>query len=119
MSAEAAAASLPLKARLRALGRDQDSVRIIRYAFGVTLSAALAYGINWPLSFLLPVLAFTWIFGALIVEQLEGLLLRLHQPIPQPPQGRLGPPVALVALEPDMLEKIIFTIKNNNKCSLS
>ena len=56
MSTEVAATSLTIKARLRALCRDQTSVRIVRYAFGVTLSAALAYGINWPLSFLLPVL---------------------------------------------------------------
>ena len=35
---------------------DQTSVRVIRYAVGVTLSASLAYALNWPLSFLLPVL---------------------------------------------------------------
>ena len=56
MSTEAAARISSVKAWLRALGQDQASVRIVRYAVGVTLSAALAYGINWPLSFLLPVL---------------------------------------------------------------
>ena len=45
-----------MKTWLRALGQDQTSVRIIRFAIGVTLAAALAYGINWPLSFLLPIL---------------------------------------------------------------
>lgn len=30
-------------------------MRQLRFAFGVTIAAALAYGINWPLSFLLPV----------------------------------------------------------------
>ncbi|PKG40668.1 hypothetical protein CXF74_01900 [Psychromonas sp. Urea-02u-13] len=30
-------------------------MRQMRFAFGVTLSAALAYGINWPLAFLLPI----------------------------------------------------------------
>ena len=56
MSTEAAARASSSKAWLRALACDQASVRVIRYAFGVTLSAALAYGIAWPLSFLLPVL---------------------------------------------------------------
>ena len=56
MSIEAAAKASSLKAWLRALGQDQTSVRIIRFAVGVTISVALAYGINWPLSFLLPVL---------------------------------------------------------------
>ena len=42
MSTEVAPAPLTMKARMRALCRDQTSVRIVRYAFGVTLSAALA-----------------------------------------------------------------------------
>ncbi|RDH83080.1 MAG: hypothetical protein DIZ80_12540 [endosymbiont of Galathealinum brachiosum] len=36
--------------------QDQTQVRMLRFAVGVTLSATLAYAINWPLSFLLPVL---------------------------------------------------------------
>ena len=56
MSTEAAAAASSLKGWLRSIARDQTSVRSIRYAVGVTLSASLAYAINWPLSFLLPVL---------------------------------------------------------------
>lgn len=56
MSTEAAARTSSVNAWLRAVGQDQASVRIVRYAVGVTLSAALAYGVNWPLSFLLPVL---------------------------------------------------------------
>ncbi len=56
MSTEAAVKVSSLKAWLRAFGQDQTSVRIIRFATGVTLAAAIAYGINWPLSFLLPVL---------------------------------------------------------------
>jgi hypothetical protein len=47
---------LPFKAWLREITRDQTSVRVIRFAVGVTISVALAYGIEWPLSFLLPVL---------------------------------------------------------------
>lgn len=35
---------------------DPISVRILRLAFGVTISVALAYGIEWPLAFLFPVL---------------------------------------------------------------
>ena len=44
MSIEAAAKASSLKAWLRALGQDQTSVRIIRFAVGVTISVALAYG---------------------------------------------------------------------------
>ena len=45
-----------LRERWRALFQDQTSVRIIRFAVGVTLAVALAYAANRPLSFLLPVL---------------------------------------------------------------
>ena len=38
------------------LGQDQTSVRAVRYALGVTIAVALAYGINWSLAFLMPVL---------------------------------------------------------------
>ena len=52
--------SLPGKLSLRALlgeiVEDQVSVRTVRFALGVTLAVALAYGIEWPLSFLFPVL---------------------------------------------------------------
>jgi len=44
------------KSWLHDIAQDQTSVRIIRFATGVTISVALAYGIEWPLSFLLPVL---------------------------------------------------------------
>jgi len=45
-----------LKAWWFEISQNQTSVRVLRFSFGVTLSAALAYAINWPLSFLLPVL---------------------------------------------------------------
>lgn len=32
-----------------------SAMRVLRFAFGVTFACALAYGINWPLSFLMPV----------------------------------------------------------------
>jgi uncharacterized membrane protein YccC len=35
---------------------DLRSVRILRFALGVTIAAALAFAIEWPLSFLLPLL---------------------------------------------------------------
>ena len=38
------------------LTHDQRSIRIIRYAVGVSVSTALAFAIEWPLSFLTPVL---------------------------------------------------------------
>ncbi len=56
MSTEETQAQPPAGFWLRQIARDQTSVRIVRFAVGVTLSAALAYGIEWPLSFLLPVL---------------------------------------------------------------
>ena len=34
---------------------DIKTMRVMRFAFGVTLACALAYGINWPLAFLMPV----------------------------------------------------------------
>ncbi|WP_291620156.1 DUF2955 domain-containing protein [Colwellia sp.] len=34
---------------------DVNAMRILRFAFGVTVACALAYGINWPLAFLMPV----------------------------------------------------------------
>ena len=50
------AGTVSFSERWRALFQDQTSVRIIRFAVGVTLAVALAYGVNRPLSFLLPVL---------------------------------------------------------------
>jgi len=34
---------------------DVKSMRVLRFAFGVTTACALAYGIKWPLAFLMPV----------------------------------------------------------------
>lgn len=47
---------------------DVTTMRILRFALGVTLSCALSYGINWPLAFLMPV------FSAMI----------LAMPLPKP-----------------------------------
>jgi len=44
-----------VKAWLHTVSQDQTSVRVFRFAVGVTISVALAYGINWPLAFLMPV----------------------------------------------------------------
>ena len=55
MSTSANAKLPSLNSWLHGIAQDQTSVRIIRFALGVTISAALAYGIEWPLSFLLPV----------------------------------------------------------------
>ncbi len=38
------------------ISQNPTSVRSLRFATGVTLAVALAYGINWPLAFLMPVL---------------------------------------------------------------
>jgi len=45
-----------IKNWLYIVSQDQTSIRSIRFAVGVTLAVALAYGINWPLAFLMPVL---------------------------------------------------------------
>lgn len=56
MPTETTAKTSSRKAWLHSIAQDQTSIRIFRYAIGVTLSAAIAYAYNWPLSFLLPVL---------------------------------------------------------------
>jgi len=64
---------------LYSLAQDQASIRIMRYAVGVTLSAALAYAINWPLSFLLPVLtAFMLSLPLPMPSLVTGLRNMLH-----------------------------------------
>jgi len=45
-----------LKLWVQALTKDQQSVRVIRFAVGVTLAVAIALSIDWPLAFLTPVL---------------------------------------------------------------
>lgn len=44
------------KTWLHLIKENQIHVRSIRFAVGVTIAVALAYGINWPLAFLLPIL---------------------------------------------------------------
>lgn len=41
--------------RLSTLYDNVNAMRVLRFAFGVTLACGLAYGINWPLAFLMPV----------------------------------------------------------------
>jgi len=38
------------------IAADPVSVRVVRFALGVTIAIALAYGVEWPLAFLFPVL---------------------------------------------------------------
>lgn len=47
-------AMTPTKA-LSSIYADVTTMRVLRFAFGVTLACGLAYGINWPLAFLMPV----------------------------------------------------------------
>ena len=56
MSTDGAVKSASLKVLLRQISEDQTSTRRLRFAVGVTLAVALAYAINWPLSFLFPIL---------------------------------------------------------------
>lgn len=44
------------KTGLRFWAGDLRQTRIVRYAFGVALTVAIAYGFDWPLAFLLPIL---------------------------------------------------------------
>ena len=64
---------------LREIAADPVSVRVIRLALGVTLSVALAYGIEWPLAFLLPVLTAVFLSLPLPMPSLVvGLRNMLH-----------------------------------------
>jgi hypothetical protein len=63
----------------REVADDPVSVRIIRLALGVTISVALAYGIEWPLSFLFPVLTAVFLSLPLPMPSLvDGLRNMLH-----------------------------------------
>jgi hypothetical protein len=62
---------------LREIAVDPVSVRVIRLALGVTLSVALAYGIEWPLAFLLPILTAVFLSLPLPMPSLAGGLLNM------------------------------------------
>jgi hypothetical protein len=64
--------ALSLLAWLREVAVDPVSIRMIRLALGVTLSVALAYGIEWPLSFLFPVLTAVFLSLPLPMPSLVG-----------------------------------------------
>jgi len=57
MSIDAVIKVSSLKAWWQLVIQDQTRARVMRFAVGVTIAVALAYGINWPLAFLLPVLS--------------------------------------------------------------
>jgi len=79
MSTEATSKIPSLKTWLQEIAQDQTSVRVIRFAVGVTISVALAYGIEWPLSFLLPVLTSVLLALPLPMPSLQtGLRNMLH-----------------------------------------
>ena len=79
MSTEATSKIPSLRAWLQEIAQDQTSVRIIRFAVGITISVALAYGIEWPLSFLLPVLTSVFLALPLPMPSLQaGLRNMLH-----------------------------------------
>jgi len=42
---------------VQALLTDPKQIKVLRYAIGLTIASALAFGIAWPLSFLLPILS--------------------------------------------------------------
>jgi hypothetical protein len=57
---------------LREIAADPVSIRMIRLALGVTISVALAYGVEWPLSFLFPVLTAVFLSLPLPMPSLVG-----------------------------------------------
>lgn len=57
MSTEQSFADSRNRLRLRFWHGNLRQTRIVRYAFGVALAVAIAYGFDWPLAFLLPILA--------------------------------------------------------------
>jgi hypothetical protein len=57
---------------VREIAADPVSIRVIRLALGVTLSVALAYGVEWPLSFLLPILTAVFLSLPLPMPSLAG-----------------------------------------------
>jgi len=64
---------------VKRLTQDQRSIRIIRYAVGVTLAVGLAFAIEWPLSFLTPVFTAMILAMPLPVPSLQvGLKNMLH-----------------------------------------
>ena len=58
---------------------DPRSIRVLRLAVGVTLSVAIAYAIEWPLAFLLPVLTGTMLALPLPMPTLAGGLRNMSQ----------------------------------------
>ena len=56
LSTDATALNSNFPGKLRFWIGDQRQTRIVRYAIGVTLSVAIAFGVDWPLAFLMPVL---------------------------------------------------------------
>ena len=57
MSTRALPGIKSLQAWFAEVARDAASVRALRFAVGVTIAIALAYGVDWPLAFLFPVLS--------------------------------------------------------------
>lgn len=66
-----------LRSRYHALIADSTRARILRYALGVTLAMALAYAIDWPLSFLTPLLCAVILAKPLPVLPLKVGLLNM------------------------------------------
>ena len=66
-----------IRGRYRAFIQDATRVRVVRYALGISLSIALAYSINWPLSFLTPILCAVFLATPLPVLPLKAGLLNM------------------------------------------
>jgi hypothetical protein len=79
MQAKFLPGKLSLPAWLGEIAEDQVSVRIVRFALGVTIAVALAYGIEWPLAFLFPVLTAVMLSLPLPMPTLAGGLRNMLQ----------------------------------------
>jgi uncharacterized membrane protein YgaE (UPF0421/DUF939 family) len=69
------------KAWVQLIAQDQMSVRVIRFAVGETIAVALAYGINWPLAFLLPVLTAVMLALPLPMPSLQAGLRNMRNTV--------------------------------------
>jgi len=80
--------------RSRSIADDPTVIRVLRLAVGVTISVALAYGFEWPMAFLFPVLT--------------AMFLSLPLPMPSLGAGVLNMLYSLVAFSIGLVFSLFF-----------
>lgn len=81
MSTNANQPLVAIKPWLQLISEDQTRIRVLRFAIGVTIAVALAYGINWPLAFLMPVLTSVILSTPLPMPSLQAGLRNMRYTI--------------------------------------